>query len=249
VQGGVFLLDQVAWESEEPHLRQAMRYVCTLLTNLGVALHTSAFQTVDPKNFFTVDLRGFCNMGFRDEVIGDQQGGWTDQGPQDLRNVPVGQAVHGSAFYDVIDPATNGGKSCIVLRGSHRPYFPPEVRGIPVGQRARALWFLHSCAWALSDTRPVLKYVVHYADGTTAEAPVRCGLHVADWFGPPQDLGASEAAWVGQTYSLDFKDQRPCCLYAMRWTNPYPDRVIQSLDLVGQDTDAVPVVVAVSGEK
>jgi hypothetical protein len=35
----------------------------------------------------------------------------------------------------------------------------------------------------------------------------------------------------------------------MRWTNPYPDRVIQSLDLVGQDTDAVPVVVAVSGEK
>jgi hypothetical protein len=249
VQGGFFLLDQVAWESEEPHLQQAMRYVCTLLTNLGVALHTSAFQSVDPRNFFTVDLRGFCNMGFRDEEIGDQQGGWTDQGPQDLRNVPVGQAVHGSAFYDVIDPATNGGKSCIVLRGSHRPYFPPEVRGIPVGQRARALWFLHSCAWALSDTRPVLKYVVHYADGATAEAPVRCGLHVADWFGPPQDLGAGEAAWVGQTYSLDFKDQRPCCLYAMRWTNPYPDRVIQSLDLVGQDTDAVPVVVAVSGER
>ena len=35
---GFFLLDQVGWEKAEPFRQQAMRYVCTLLTNLNVAI-------------------------------------------------------------------------------------------------------------------------------------------------------------------------------------------------------------------
>ena len=59
------------------------------------------------------------------------------------------------------------------------------------------------------------------------------------------ELPSAQVAWVGQA-----KDKPgPIGLYAMRWTNPYPDREIASVDFVSAQKDPVPVLVALSVER
>ena len=73
----------------------------------------------------TLDLRSAMNMGFRDEQPNDRKGGWTDQGgTNDLSAMTPGKKICANVPFQVVDPETNRGKSCIVLRGADRLYFP-----------------------------------------------------------------------------------------------------------------------------
>ena len=72
-----------------------------------------------------LDLRGCANQGFADETADDGKGGWTDQGPaNDLLMLKPGKQVMDRTPFDIIDPGSNGGRSCIVLAGSAKPMFP-----------------------------------------------------------------------------------------------------------------------------
>jgi hypothetical protein len=44
-------------------------------------------------NFTPVNLESVANRGFKDEVAGDNQGGWTDQGANSLVGVPTGRQI------------------------------------------------------------------------------------------------------------------------------------------------------------
>ena len=124
---GVMLVCQLPLAAEKD-LDLSQRAASILLTNLGVALTPMAGTAVGTKEmFFPIDIRKACNMGFKDDVAGDQKGGWTDQGNNDMRYFPVGTQVFNGVRFQVIDPARNNGKSCLVLKGKESPYFPGRV--------------------------------------------------------------------------------------------------------------------------
>ena len=81
---------------------------------------------LDLDKCFYVDLKPYVNKSFKDEVDADKKGGWTDQGENDLRHMPVGddnpenkywqlvyhQEIKGKQIFlgvpfEVIDPAKN----------------------------------------------------------------------------------------------------------------------------------------------
>jgi len=103
---------------------------------------------------------------------------------------------------------------CIILGGprahpSSLRRLPPRVEGIRVGAKADTLYFLHTAHVARPITdrereqmksrrRPfvpptVLKYVLHYEDGKTAEIPVVLERHIDHWLKEPH-AGAQPAA-------------------------------------------------------
>ena len=135
-------------------------------------------------------------MGFRDEVAGDQKGGWTDQGNNDMRYFPVGTQVFNGVRFDVIDPARSDNKSCIVLKGKPSPYFPAQSIEIPVGLRLDKLYFLHAVRGALCGRQA--SYVVHYADGAYVEIPVRLGMEVRGWWAAAARSSQRPGGLVGQ---------------------------------------------------
>ena len=96
------------------------------------------------KDVKTIDLRKTVNRAFADETAWDGKGGWTDQGPINLGTLPIGRQVFAGVPFDVIDPATNGGKSMVVI--SNRPEQKNVASEVilPFGHKAKILTFLHA---------------------------------------------------------------------------------------------------------
>jgi hypothetical protein len=189
-------------------------------------------------NFRPIDIRSACTVGFTDDVEGDGKGGWTDQGSNDARELPLGDQIFRTIPFHIIDPATNGNRSCIVLRGRGRESLPASAE-FPVNEKADVLYFLHADAWGGSDENVVARYVITFADGQSVTVPLRNNREIRDWH-RPADTTESAVGWQGKN------PQAPeIGLMIFPWRNPRPDTAIARVrfEFVGE---AVPILVAVT---
>ena len=127
-------------------------------------------------------LEQAANRAFLDETADDGKGGWNDQGPQnDLRMFQPGRYRFFGVEFQVIDPAGNGGRSCIVLNGAGKRCFLDSA-AIEVSGRGRWLYLLHANAFTgLYAKAGTLS--VQFADGSSQEIPVRNRMDVGNWWG------------------------------------------------------------------
>lgn len=190
-----------------------------------------------PEGWAFIDLSPFANRSLVDETPGDRKGGWTDQGTVDLRHAPLGvQTFHGIPFKM---PGDKRSESVLILEGMNTPAFPASVKDIPVDRHAQSLTFLHASAWAVSPD--VMKYVVHYADGTSVEIPIERPVEIGDWFNPEAE-GETRVAWS------DFHPMHPeikLGLYAYTWENPYPHLELAAVDIISSGK-STPIIAAIT---
>lgn len=117
-----------------------------------------------------------------------------------------------------------------------------RVEGIPIGRKADRLSFLHAGHSTPTVGSKVGVYLIHYADGTRVEVPVRQEEHVRDFWSwePGPEALEEKVAWRGRNdassregasrnLSLGIR------LFLMSWKNPHPDREIKSLDVLSGD--------------
>jgi beta-galactosidase len=180
--------------------------------------------------------------------------GWFGDRSFTFAALPTGDQTFAGVKYRIYDFATSPVPNCIMLGGSGIPNNPPqEVRGIPVGRKADALFFLQAARIDVRMNRDderdgkryeMARYVIHYADGQTAEAPVFAERDVDDYKQQdPRPLPGAQIAWTkpwpGSGYSA--------VAYSMQWNNPRPDVAIQSIDLLyGKDRRGVPALLALT---
>lgn len=207
------------------------------------AQEARSFPPVDPVRCLSLDLRKVVNMEFRDEVSGDGKGGWFDQGANDYRNLPLGQQIFSGVPFEIIDPAKNGGRSALILRGAPKPEFPARAEGIVVGAKAARLYFLHAAGWSAPEGTVTHRYVVHYADGGVTEIPVRLGQEIEGWWKPKPIPGAKIAAESSNSLCDHIG------MYVQAWDNPAPQREIKGIDIVSAEGRVVPAVVAITLER
>lgn len=233
---GWVLINQLLWASTAQNRVEGLRVASVLLTNLGAELALSSFRAAAPENFVPVDISPWCNLSLR----GDPDSGWMGHGPDALSGFPIGRQMLGGAVFEI----ASGEKAVIALRGKERPGYPERVTGIAIGAKARALHFLHTCAWGGAGGEAAA-YIVHYEDGTAVRVPLHVGVELADWYVEPKPLPAARVAWRG--YIAD----KPGAIgvYAMRWVNPYPEKTIATVDFVSACREPVPVLMGVSVEK
>jgi len=200
-------------------------------------------QTLAGEQWYQVDLTGQANRGFADDVAGDGRGGWTDEGPDnDLRYLPTGLLTLYGVPFRVIDPAGNGGRSCIVLRAgpgpgtrTNRNEYPRSVT-IPVGRRTNVFYFLLGVGWGVDGD--VATLTVRYADGQAARIPLRDGVNVANWHDQP----------LPNTDDHKFVPARKDrFLYAVQWVNPRPGVRIQGIDFTSANGTPIPILLSVTG--
>lgn len=196
---------------------------------------------------YPIDLTKQANRGFRDDGDGT---GWTGQGENDFRNMPIGlQKVNGIPFR-IIDPAKNNGKSCLIVRGTEKPELPARIDGIPVNAKLSRLFFLHTCAWKGTDAGC---YRINYADGTKYDYMLIPGRNIGDWW----NCAFLGDAAPGILRPNPVTDQ--VGTYMAVWDNPFPEKEIKTIDFLsaGQNTDIdylpgrcpVPILVAMTGER
>lgn len=227
------------------YLTNLARYALTV--GAKPAPETRAWQdagkglAVDHSRCRSLDLRPLANRSFTDDADNDGKGGWTDQGGNDFRDMPLGeQTLHGIPF-TIIDPATNDGRSCVVLGGGGRPNFPREAHGVAVDGLVSRLFFLHTAAWIGSQPTTAMIYRITYADASVIEIPIRSGSEIADWWNPCELTGAllGLSQTNGQLHDI--------ALFLMPWDNPRPDLKIATIDIISTGKN-VPIVVAITAE-
>lgn len=155
----------------------------------------------EPFDSMPLDISAQANMGFRDETDGDRTGGWTDQGPDnDLSPMKIGKQLFCGLTFDILDPAQNGGRSCLVFAGPDRGYFLKEAV-IPAAEiQCKNIFLLHAIAWPPSGKQVIGNVIVTYADGSRTEHPVTKGIEVNNWWGP-DDMPNGTVAWTAVTKS------------------------------------------------
>ena len=209
------------------------------------------FRRPDAKSAYFVDLRPYCNTSFadKDPKPNNRKGGWVDDGPAgDMCVMPLGRQTFVGVPFDVIDPAKNKGKSCIVLGGRHKTWFPERVGDIKVGRRAAGMYFLIAPTWAPSQVGTEIgRIVFHYRAGGAGAAsgvtvPLVVGRNVMDWTAMANTLPEAVIAF---TRKHPIRPE-PVGALVIPWENPIPEERIESLSFISTGK-AVPVLIAVTG--
>ena len=221
--------------SREETLREARRILEQERTERE---KSNVVYQVDPNRIRPIDLRAHANRAFVDKIEGDGKGGWTDQGENSLHGVEWGIQNCIGVPMEFIRIDQNDYKACIVLGSKKMPGLPLSVRGIPVNLKAKHLYFLHATAWSGGHS---FSYLIHYADGGKVEIPIRDGIEVDDWF-------RASTRRPGMTAYPGWLNSERKGLYLWRWVNPHPEKTIRSFDIVSQNRNSIPIIVAVSAE-
>jgi hypothetical protein len=184
--------------------------------------------------------------------------GWFGDRGRDMRNLTVGEQTMADVRYHLVDYRTAPTPDCIVLATDGAPAgMPAQVAGIKVGQKADMLFFLHTANVRNPvrdeerqrggfQTPEIIRYVIHYADGETAELPVLLGRDIDHWL--PKDPKPLEGALIAATVEVPGVQDRKGVLYSMQAPNPRPGVEIATIDVVlGKDgSRAVPAVLAIT---
>lgn len=199
-----------------------------------------------------VDLSKAVNASLEDDgVAGNGQGGWSDEGINDMLiypPVPAGEVVRNGYRFRLLDGKDTGGRSVIMLKGEKLPDRPASASVDVPKARGRYVYFLQNCVKQVGATGDVVAtYKVGYADGASAEIPVRLGREILPWWSAQWYDNAGAGAWpvfMGRNvYSMKWK--RYVGVWAMQWENPHPDKEIVRIDLASAGK-SVPVIFAVT---
>lgn len=174
-----------------------MKIKTALLLSLCSVTGFHAFSAETPA-VVPVDIRRAANMGFRDEIANDRQGGWSDQGAEnDLRIMRPGKIVCEPAVFSVADPAANKGRAAIVVGATPvRQDYASSIRVDMKGERIRTVFLLHAATW-LRKGRTLGYIRATFTDGTQEEVPVVAGRDVGDWWNPFR-VENGFVAWKGR---------------------------------------------------
>jgi hypothetical protein len=193
--------------------------------------------------FVPIDLASLFNRGLTDETAGDGRGGWTDQGPRDLRHLPVGRQRFDGVPYD-LGTLQHG---AILLKNGHvKPGPLPDTVTVPVDGALDEVYFLYAAvaplAPAKGSTAPaeIARIVVTHADGNKTQQPLLLGSHVLEWSFDPtwQDsakLNDNNAylAWQGPGGHGGQVN-----VYYLRWVNEQPANRIRSIAITNAGATA-----------
>ncbi len=269
-KGGIFL-NQIKFMKDEPLVTNAakkVRLTSTILQNMGVGTRAAAVAVPGVNIAYqTIDITDRCT-----HYMAARQGtsrAWFGARGQDLTKLPLGKHHFADVLYHVVDYGTAPVPDCIVLGGLRRspPGLRKEVRGIPIGTKADVFFFLHAAyvtrplnereRQRLNDRRrpferpEVARYILNYADGTTAVIPVILEVHVDHWLQEnPRPLPGAHLAWSAV---IEAAGGRRAAIYSMKAANPRPGVAVRSIDILPGMTKegkpanrAVPALLAIT---
>jgi hypothetical protein len=251
---GSILLNQVRVLDNEPNPvngPKKQNIVATLLRNLGADFAAEKLLVAEPNlHYSPIPLNEKCTQ----YLTADR--GWI-AGQPDLGHLPIGAQKLAGVDYVIRDFKTSPLPACIMLAGPGvKGPMPKSVDGIPVDRKADVLFFLHTFH-VTKEWRPqgdkkqpptVFRYVIHYADGKTADAPVVYERGVGHWLSAdPRGLPDAAVAWSGP---LPKDATRQAVVYQMSWTNPRSGVAIRAIDVRYDDaigsSYGVPIVFAIT---
>ena len=163
----------------------------------------------------------------------------------DLATLPTGVQTFLGIEFDVRGIVQLAGKMGSVTN------YPVDVKGIPVKQKCRHLYFLHAAGVGrvADEGKEIGTYIIHYATSQMRlEVPIVYGQAVRDWHSqsgesePPPEL---QVAWTGENPTSQ-RAGRNIRLFLTTWANVVPNVEIESIDFVSTLANPGPFLIAIT---
>ncbi len=192
---------------------------------LPVTLRGKAVE-IPSRNFQKLDLRSIANADFGAGAPGVP--GWSGEPDRNLQGLPTGAREFQGIPFEVIDPASNGHRTCLGL-ARESGYVPSAT--LPVHARASSLYLLHAAA---GPEHTVGKLAIHYSEGSSYSEYIEVGKNVGSWWEPhdsrydrqgPRINDRIRIAWQEASHGLP-----ELGIYSAGFNNPHPEREIASLE-------------------
>jgi hypothetical protein len=191
--------------------------------------------------FHPMDLRAWANADLSGEPSFANTLPFTGEGDNDLRDLPVGKGIFAQVDFEVIDPAANQGRACLLL--SQQPSHAASVR-LPVSGKTGTIFLLHACGkgqW-------IGELILHYSDGEIRRQGIWRGDEVSGWWMPkPAEYNPAKSPprmLVGWTGANPHCKQIGLTVYAH--PNPRPEAEIEAIELRASDEDGLWIVAGVT---
>ncbi|MBP3361920.1 MAG: hypothetical protein J6N52_13770 [Clostridia bacterium] len=190
-----------------------------------------------PQIFTPIDLKKYVNRDIRDDVAGDFQGGWSDQGENDLRmfNSFGKQEMLGIPF-DFINPAQNNQKAVLGLRGQNDSGLPTKVE-IPIDRVTAGAYFVHASPWASGNCG---KYSWVYSDGSESYVNIAQNIYICDFW------GKASYDYCRPVWSVQKGDGTMRSLYLFAMNNPHPEKKVKNLKLETEGSGAYIMIMGIT---
>ncbi|HAI11667.1 MAG TPA: hypothetical protein DCM28_08175 [Phycisphaerales bacterium] len=137
-------------------------------------------------------------------------------------------------------------EQCALVASSDWPGTTTQVNGMKVGQTLKRLFFTQTCMYVGNESgRQLGRYVIHYADGSITEVPIKLDQNIRDWFVPAQlpKEGAPKPA-----HAFTTAQGIELSVFTMQWINPKPDQKILFIDMQSQ-APGVLCLLSLAGER
>ncbi len=121
----------------------------------------------------------------------------------------------------------------------------PERVPIPVGQAFHRLHALHGTTWSERQGREIGTFVLHYANGQSAELPIVFEDHLLGLGDPNPKCAKGQMVWPTASVKIAADDPH---LYQTTFLNPQPELNVVSMDYVSKATQCGPFLVALTVE-
>lgn len=182
---------------------------------------------------FVVNLSPFANI----MLSSDNESAWIGYGPDhDLRELKTGNIRLCGIGFEIPQ------NKALMFSGAMNPKgsWPCEIR-IPLSRTADSVAFLIATGWVAEKGTPVGKIVFRYSNTESMVLDLVYGKNIAAW----NDHGSipyATVAWRGKTRAGEI-----IALRILQWNNPYPKRPIQAIEILSNNTEACPIVFAITG--
>lgn len=250
-KGGLVLCNVLFQDTEAvpENLHKKRHILATILRNLKAPFSGGKTVIAGAKlEYQPIDISKQANQ-YRDER------GWFGDKAFTFKDMPTGRQTLAGVPFQIYDFATSPVPTVIMLDGPNVPNrLPGEVKNIPIGRKADALFFLQT---ARMDARmndqekrekkryEMLRYLIHYADGQTLTVPIYAEVDIDDYRqkSPGQAIPGAQIAWTRPYEGTEWA----AVAYNKQWDNPRPDVSITSVDVAyGDQKRGVPVVIAIT---
>jgi len=225
------------WSNHWPEVTEGKRLTALQLPKLRDRMRRSWekprlwSEAVPPQRLRTLSVAAACNAPLKTDA-------W------DLSGLRAGAAEYAGVPYEIVDPASNGGRGAVVTARRHAPAddYPHDSAPITIGGKYAALIFwqvataqgghpMHAgdgTHYPREAAELLGWYEILYADGLTRAAEVRYGENVRAW-----DEGFGLLYHAREIPAGQFAGGEPIVLWGLEWTNPRPAVEITSVTLKG----------------
>ncbi|MEX0777684.1 MAG: glycoside hydrolase family 9 protein [Phycisphaeraceae bacterium] len=234
-----------------PRLRGGYRAYLSAVTAALMVASAAGIVAADP---VYLNLSDVANRRLEDDAVaGNGEGGWSDEGANDMFIYPPvqhGDVTRNGHHFRLAKPTPERPNTIIMLRGKALPHLPAKVKVAAPNALGKYIYFLQNMSrtpGGIAGDATVARYTIHYADGSSESLVLQAGRHLRHWWTGSWWDNSGADSWpifMGQSaYSSKWKQY--IGVWAMRWVNPHPDKAITGITLASEGL-SLPAIFAIT---